>query len=137
MNIHFVNDKPNLTLSYSVILPRVKNQWVLCRHKQRHTWEFPGGHIEPGETPQQAAQRELAEETGLLQQVVFLCYYIVVSDDNDITAGCLYFAEVESLEKVPAEFEMAETKLFTCLPENLTYPTIQIAMEDYWKTKKT
>ncbi|MFV2087744.1 NUDIX domain-containing protein [Micromonospora sp. LOL_021] len=30
-----------------------------------HAWCVPGGHCEPGETPEQAALRELAEETGL------------------------------------------------------------------------
>jgi len=32
-------------------------------------WEFPGGKIEPGETPQAAAARECLEETGLAVEV--------------------------------------------------------------------
>ncbi len=36
----------------------------------RLLWSLPKGHIEPGETAEQAATREIAEETGILGRVV-------------------------------------------------------------------
>lgn len=35
------------------------------RSPQAGRWSVPGGHVEPGETPEVAVVRELAEETGL------------------------------------------------------------------------
>ena len=38
---------------------------VLHLHKRLHRWMQPGGHLDPGETPWEAALREAQEETGL------------------------------------------------------------------------
>jgi 8-oxo-dGTP pyrophosphatase MutT (NUDIX family) len=38
---------------------------VLHKHRRLGRWMQPGGHLEPGEWPHQAARREATEETGL------------------------------------------------------------------------
>ncbi len=40
------------------------NKYLLLHYKIGH-WGFPKGHIEKGESPEQAAVRELVEETGI------------------------------------------------------------------------
>ncbi len=43
---------------------------VLLLRDRNGYWVFPKGHVEPGETPEQTAVREVAEETGINARVV-------------------------------------------------------------------
>lgn len=56
------SDPTHVTGSAIVVGPRGV---LLLKHKRLGLWLQPGGHIDPGETPWEAALREAREETGL------------------------------------------------------------------------
>lgn len=108
---------------YVVICANYKGQWLLSRHKKRDTWETQGGHIEPGETPLQAAKRELFEESGVKDaEVIPVCDYHGYTDAS-ASNGVVFLAVVHQLGELPRS-EMAEVRLFDALPQNLTYPNV-------------
>ena len=64
------------TYKYVVTLSTYGGKLMLSRHRQRTTWETQGGHVEPGETPMEAARRELYEESGAVRyDIRALCDY--------------------------------------------------------------
>lgn len=56
-------DATHVTGSAIVLAPG--GRVLLHRHKRLGVWLQPGGHVDPGEPPHEAAARETAEETGL------------------------------------------------------------------------
>lgn len=114
---------------FVVIFAKYKNKWLYTRHKERRTWETAGGHIEPGETPLDAAKRELYEETGAERFQIRPVFDYHADNSSvkpgDHAAGQVFLAELETLGLLP-DFEMAETGLWDSHPpvEDLTYPAI-------------
>ena len=127
-------------LKFAVIALRCGDKWVFCRHKQRSTWEIPGGHREIGEEIKETAARELFEETGALDPKLHTVAVYGVKNNDTTTYGMLFLAECTQLGPLPADSEIGEVKFFENLPENLTYPDIQkylyYAIQD-WRNLQT
>ena len=128
VNFYNLNTIKDDKLLFAVIMTKYNGQWVYVKHKKRNTWEIPGGHREKNETINDAASRELFEETGAKSfNIIPICIYSVKGDESiDYTEsfGQLFYAEIESFDKLP-DYEIREIKLFNNIPEDLTYPLIQ------------
>ena len=110
-------------VKYVVVCTFFQGKILLSRHRERATWETQGGHIEPGETAEEAARRELYEESGVKKAEFFpVCDYLGVNPPRQAN-GTVFLAVAEELGALP-ESEMAETALFETLPKNLTYPNV-------------
>ena len=137
MVVKFYESVEDSLLKFAVIITRHKGKWVFCKHKERDTYEAPGGHREPGETIDETARRELYEETGAVRFVLRpLCVYSVTGENSENPNGeemfgMLYHAEVREFE-AELHSEIERIKLFEDLPDNWTYPQIQpLLIEEY------
>ena len=122
-----VNDE---LLKFAVIISQSNGKWVFCKHKERDTYEVPGGHRETGEDILETAKRELQEETGAIQfDIKPICVYSVkgknsVNETGEETFGLLCFAEITEFSG-QLESEIEKVELMDELPQNWTYPLIQ------------
>lgn len=111
-------------LTFSVISTIYQGKWFYVRHKERKSWEIPGGHREIGETINNTVKRELFEETGAKEFTLKpVCDYSM-NDSNGKLFGRLFFCKISEMGILPIS-EIEKVKLFDELPKNLTYPNIQ------------
>ena len=127
MSVKFYDSVDDALLKFAVIVTKSNGKWVFCKHKERETFEVPGGHREKGENIIDTAKRELVEETGAIDfELKPVCVYSVTDDNNfdgNETFGLLCYAEVSSFGEIHSEME--KIIITDSLPDSWTYPSIQ------------
>lgn len=130
MEVKFYDKVSDDLLKFAVIISKANGKWVFCKHKERETYEIPGGHREDGESIELTAKRELQEETGAKEFTINpICVYSVigknrVNETGEETYGMLYFADIKEFDD-DLHSEMEKIILFDELPTEWTYPLIQ------------
>lgn len=122
------------TYQYVVVLSEYNGMLLFSRHRDRKTWETQGGHIEPDETPLDAAKRELYEESGAVDFDIQTAFDYRAGDDSGHANGMVFLAHIKTLAPIP-DSEMAEVHSFDTLPPDaqLTYPGITPVLYRYAK----
>ena len=104
MKVNFFDAVDDALLKFAVIISKHKGKWVFCKHKERETYEIPGGHRESDELIMETAKRELHEETGALEfTLIPVCGYSVigktrVNQTGEESFGMLYYADIFTFE---------------------------------------
>ena len=130
LEVKFYDTVDDALLKFAVIISKSDDKWVFCKHKERNTFELPGGHREQGESILDTAKRELYEETGAVVYTIEpVCVYSVigknsVNETGEETYGMLYYAEISEFE-AQLHKEMEKVFKFDELPTEWTYPFIQ------------
>lgn len=140
IKVQFYDKVQDEYVKFVVIVSCYQGKWVFVKHKERDTYEIPGGHREKGEILLEAAKRELEEETGAYRYFIQpIIYYSVigktsVNQTGEESFGMLFLADIKEFTDIHSEIEKME--LFDDLPEHLTYPDIQPQMIHYIKDRK-
>lgn len=102
------------------VLPFVsENEVVMVRQyryiqRENHRWEMPTGGMHPGETPEEAAQRELAEEIGYRAGSLQLINTHYTSKSVcDETAYIFIGRDLTAMNGVPDDTEFLEVEVMS------------------------
>ncbi len=100
-----------------VCVCKYNGKYVFSFNKKRNGWELPGGHIEDGETWEEAAKREVYEETGATKiNLKAICIYKI----NSFALLC--YCEIIELGQIPNYSEISEICQLDDLPQKMTFP---------------
>ncbi len=105
-----------------------KREYLLVRNRNGRHWGFPKGRIETGESPEEAARREVAEEVGIrdLRPISFsrTIHYSFIRNGKLIHKEVTYFLAETDEEGILNDEELVEMRWLSFVEAltTLTYP---------------
>lgn len=127
-----VGHRPLLQVGASVIVENESGEVLLQKRADNHCWGYAGGSVELDEVVEEAAKRELLEETGLTALNLTLfgvfsgkdTHYIYPNGDEVSNVDIVYLCTSYTGQLRCQESEVEELCFFPAddLPENLSPP---------------
>lgn len=140
-----VGHRPLLQVGASVIVENESGEVLLQKRADNHCWGYAGGSVDLDEVVEEAARRELLEETGLIAQELTLfgvfsgkqTHYIYPNGDEVSNVDIVYLCKSYTGQLRCQETEVEELRFFPSdkLPENLS-PPIRIPLLCWAKSKQ-
>lgn len=127
-----VGHRPLLQVGASVIVENAQGEVLLQKRADNHCWGYAGGSVELDEIVEDAARRELFEETGLIAADLELfgvfsgkdTHYVYPNGDEVSNVDIVYLCKSYSGELKKQDSEVEQLRFFPAdaLPENLSPP---------------
>jgi len=127
VELSFKENQFNITPKHVLVMVKYQGKWLCTINKKRGV-EFPGGKVEPGETLQEAAIREVYEETSVhISDLKWFADYLV--HDKIPFCKAVFTGKVERIDPFVEEHETIGMVWLT--PEELNnHPTLSFYMRD-------
>ena len=140
-----VGHRPLLQVGASVIVEDEYGRILLQLRSDNHCWGYAGGSVELDENVEDAAKRELYEETGIIANNLILfgvfsgrdTHYIYPNGDEVSNVDIVYVCNDYGGELRCQPGEVDELKFFQIdnIPDNLSKP-IEKPLKKYIKSRK-
>ena len=138
-----VGHRPLLQVGASVIVINRSNQMLMQQRTDCGCWGYAGGSVELGESVEQAAKRELLEETGLIASKLELLgvysgeamQYTYPNGDKVSNVDIVYVCQEYSGELHRQEAEVSQLKFIDIcdLPADI-FPPNKPAIDDFLRS---
>ena len=140
-----VGHRPLIQVGAGIIVEDPRGRVLLQLRSDNHCWGYCGGSIELDERVEEAAKRELWEETGLIAEELELfgvwsgpeLHYVYPNGDEVSNIDIVFLCKRYSGELKPQEGEVEALRFFALndIPENLS-PPIRPALTKWMERKR-